>query len=129
MQGRRPQLQVLYLELNRLFFRGRLPHYRVRRARLMDPWMDAKRSVLRIWRTQRRWGDRLGDCDLDARCIRVSNALFSKEERRVLLHEMCHAATPGAGHGQAWCNEMRRLAKEGETWAAEEAADYDQEPE
>ena len=77
------------------------------------------------WQPKRRWADRLGDCNVGARCIRVSSALAAEDERRVLLHEMCHAATPGDdGHGHQWRKEMRRLAEHGETWAAEEAAAY-----
>ena len=132
MRQPRRRLSEVFSALNWRYFDGQLPHYRVRRARLADPDMDEMRRELRRlrgqrpWRPRRRWADLLGDCHVAARCIRVSDALSSEDERRVLLHEMCHAATPGDGHGRHWCREMRRLAKLGEVWAAEEAADYDQ---
>jgi hypothetical protein len=44
--------------------------------------------------------------------------LLPDHERRVLLHEMAHAVTPGDGHGEQWRAEMVRLAEEhGEEWA------------
>jgi hypothetical protein len=128
MRTQRQPLRRLYAELNRRFFDGHLPTYRVRRAPFADPWMDAFRrgsGGRRLRQPRRRWADRLGDCDSAAQCIRVSDSLSADEERRVLLHEMCHAATPGDDHGPRWCQMMRRLAEQGETWAAEEADEYE----
>jgi predicted metal-dependent hydrolase len=101
---RRPLSQV-FATLNERYFNGQLPRYRVHRSPLAV-------------------AQRLGECDVASRRIRVSDALPAELERRVLLHEMCHAATPGGGHGRRWRAAMQRLAEQGETWATEEASLY-----
>jgi hypothetical protein len=68
--------------------------------------------------------------------IRISGALRLRPvlERRVLLHEMCHAATEdealqgGGEHGPEWRAEMYRLAREhGESWAEKDAQRFERE--
>ena len=132
---RRPPLTRLFAELNRRYFDGQLPRYRVIRVDFGDPLMDLvrrerrnrKRCGPRPWPRQ-TWADddvvlwwQLGECDAATRCIRIDESLSAEAERRVLLHEMCHAATPGADHGPAFQRELTRLATYGEAWAAEEA--------
>jgi hypothetical protein len=60
--------------------------------------------------------------------IRILSSLGDRE-RRVLLHEMSHAAAwfggfPDEKHGPRFVAELERLATLGETWAAEDAARY-----
>jgi len=104
-------------ELNRAFFRGRLPRYRVRRCsqRTMRALLHASGC------------DCQGHCDDERRLISIVKGLSPSDERRVLLHEMCHIGTPGA-HGKPWQRKMARLAQFGEGWAEEQRAEYSKRP-
>lgn len=106
------EAQRLYEELNRRYFRGRLPHYRVRFVRRLFP--DSA-------------GTFYGRCDSDRKLIllRHDRAPGAPTLRQSLLHEMCHIGAPG--HGKRWQAKMRRLAALGETWAEQEAARYAEE--
>jgi hypothetical protein len=136
---RRVPLSRLFTALNHHFWNDTLPPLRVRYFRIYHP----KYSELNRWmnreirlRVRRQWRAEgiplppkappsprlLGVCHAD-REIRIQPRLWPWQTRRVLLHEMAHAATPGAGHGPAWQAEMRRLAALGETWAALEASE------
>jgi hypothetical protein len=95
-------LTKLYDELNRLHLRGRLPSYRVRRARL-------KRV--------------LGYCSDERRLIVVQSDQRGPALRRLLLHEMCHVGS--SGHGRRFQRKLRRLARRGEGQMLAECAEYD----
>jgi len=95
--------QRLFEQLNERFFWGRLPQYRVRR---INPRCSG-------------WG---GECDAGARTISLARYLSGEAARQVLLHEMCHVGTPG--HGKRFQVKLQRLARLGESWAAEEARMY-----
>jgi hypothetical protein len=111
---RRKPLGEFYDALNLTHFGGTLPAYECRR-----------------WGPRIKYGcvvnyRKLGYCWPPGRVIRVMGMLPDDQERQVLLHEMCHAATPGDGHGPRWLAEMRRLAAEhGEAWAADAAQQYE----
>ena len=119
---KRPRsLQVLFAELNRSHFDGRLSTYTVRRTcvTLNSVKRLTRGGAVHRFRWTRPW----------ARQIRVVGVLQRRPriERRV-LHEMCHAAAEaeaifrGEPHGQEWRVEMYRLAREhGEAWAEQEA--------
>lgn len=92
----------LFDDLNRRYFGGRLPKYRVVLAALPGP-CD-------------------GRCETDRRLIRLARRLAPDERRRLLLHEMCHIGIPG--HGVRWQARMLRLADQGEGWARKEARAY-----
>ena len=92
-------LDQLFDELNRVFFEGRLPKYRVRRC---EPHSREH-----------------GFIDNAAATIWIC---ASPDPRKTLLHEMCHIGTPG--HGRLFRAKLRRLARLGETWAQAERAYY-----
>jgi hypothetical protein len=107
---RRSRLDQLYDALNREFFRARLPPYTV------------------------RLGYRLGYgfCDTAHRRILLRSGLSESTVptarhtlRQTLLHEMCHIGT--RYHGKRWQAKMLRLADRGETWARDEAREYQRE--
>ncbi len=100
-------LQRLYDELNRQFFHGRLPRYRV--------------AFTTFYGSRQR-----GRCVSKRRLILVRRGLDGEELRRVLLHEMCHIGA--LGHGQRWQSKLRSLAEQGESWADEEAKRYAEGP-
>jgi hypothetical protein len=61
--------------------------------------------------------------------ILIQSGLSSRAERRVLIHEMCHAKLPAhRGHDRAFLSELRRLGRRGETWAIHEADRYAKDP-
>ncbi len=96
-------LQKLYADLNRQFFRGKLPRYRA----------TFSKEVI---------GPFQGICLDKRRLIRLRRGLPPQEIRQVLLHEMCHIRT--RGHGRRWQEKMLRLAAQGEAWAKEEVDQY-----
>lgn len=109
---RRRPLGEMFAELNESHFGGRLPAYACRRVGPRIGRFGELRN--------RRWGT----CDLRRRRILVLGMLPHEHERRVLLHEMCHAAVAldgELGHGPRFRAEMARLSREhGETWAESE---------
>jgi len=61
--------------------------------------------------------------------ILIQTGLSPRAERRVLIHEMCHARLPSHhGHGYLFLSELRRLGRRGETWALAEADSYANDP-
>jgi hypothetical protein len=84
------ELQFLFDRYNRLYWRGRLPRYRVQAAGLD--------------------GSILGRCDLTRRTIEidVSKHKNPRHVRSTLLHEMVHAATR-SGHDIKFFAQMERL--------------------
>lgn len=90
------RLQNLYEELNKRFFRNRLPRYNVR----ISPSLPSH-----------------GKCLSDRRTI-LLRPMEPGLLRQFLLHEMCHIGSPD--HGQRFQAKLQAIADEGETWAAEE---------
>ena len=93
----------MFDSLNRQFWDGRLPKYRVRQK--AQPWRN-------------------GLCDPRSRTISISTHRAGSEEavRRTLLHEMCHIVERSGFHGPKFCEQLLRLAERGEEWARAEAA-------
>jgi hypothetical protein len=61
--------------------------------------------------------------------IVIQSGLSLQTERRVLIHEMCHARLPAyRGHGGPFLDQLRRLARRGERWALDEADWYVHDP-
>lgn len=57
--------------------------------------------------------------------ILIQSGLSPRTERRVLIHEMCHARLPRhRGHGRPFLTELRRVGERGEGWALREARRY-----
>ena len=66
------------------------------------------------------WDDTIdqdGYCDYDTQTIAVSRRLAEANSdgwfRDVVLHEIAHALTPGAGHGQRWRETAIRIGSTG----------------
>jgi hypothetical protein len=95
------KLTALFNELNKKYFKNRLPAYQV-----------VYKSAVR----------RQGYCDSEHHVIQVLKGMGEECTRRVLLHEMCHIGTPY--HGKGFLAKLNRLAKQGETWAIDEANEY-----
>jgi hypothetical protein len=98
------QRQELFEIYNRRFFEGRLPAYRI------------------VVGNRYGTGNGLhGFCRKKEREIHLDPRLRGVELKKVLLHEMAHAATRGT-HGKQWLAEMFRLAEMGaptrEDWKA-----------
>ena len=96
------RLQRLFDELNKVFFRGRLPRYRVFRKPLR--------------------ANHNGWCLSEKRTILLHRELVGEELRQVLLHEMCHIGS--SGHDKRFQAKLTRLASMGEAWATKEAQMY-----
>lgn len=92
----------LFHDLNKQFFGGRLPRYRVTlsSSALLD-----------------------GECLSGQRLIRLRRGPADRPLREILLHEMCHIGT-GNGHGEKFLARLRGLAAQGEAWATDEADGY-----
>ena len=103
-------VQALYDQLNRRFFGGRLPRYRVVLAE-------------RLPRTSWTEPTTMAFCDDKRELIRLRRTVAPTALRRALLHEMCHIGLP-YGHGKRFCARLLKLAAHGETWAKWEAASY-----
>jgi hypothetical protein len=97
----------LFDELNRRYWKGRLPRYRVIRRQILP----------------RR---RLGICSDKTGTILLLQSLAGEELRLTLLHEMCHIGS-GAGysHGPRFQKKMRRLVRLGEVKLLEDVERYD----
>jgi hypothetical protein len=96
-------LSELFDEYNERFWDGRLPEYSIK---VVDSDIPA-------------WG---GECVSKSRTILMRRGLSDKENRRVLLHEMCHIRT--YHHGKKFIAQLKHLAELGETWANEEIEMY-----
>jgi hypothetical protein len=84
----RSAIEKLFDRLNRKYWAGRLPRYRV-------------------FESQKHGG--LGMCLRGKKRIYIRAGFPPYIRRKVLLHEMCHAATNDA-HGKVWQAEMLRIA-------------------
>jgi hypothetical protein len=97
----------LFDELNRRYWRGRLPRYRI-----------IQRSTLS--------GGALGQCRDGTRTILIAPHASVDALRATLLHEMCHIGTgPGLAHGPRFVRKLRRLVKLGESPLLEDVERYD----
>lgn len=108
----RTLLERLFDDLNTELFDGRIARCAVRRASYLT---------------------RLHGCDglyePSRHQILIQSGLSPHAERRVLIHEMCHAKLPAHhGHGYAFLRELRRLGRQGERWAMKEANRYAHDP-
>ena len=100
------KVSVLFDELNRRYWRGRLPKYRVIRRNLS--------------------GKLLGRCDNERRTILLDNNQIDEDLRLTLLHEMCHIGrTPGWEHGPTFRRKVNRLVRLGESKLIEDVERYD----
>jgi SprT-like family protein len=108
----RTVLERLFDDLNTELFDGRIAPCAVRRASHL---------------TRRHGCD--GLYEPSRHQILIQSGLSSRAERRVLIHEMCHARLPAhRGHGSAFRCELRRLGRRGEAWAVREAERYASDP-
>lgn len=98
-------LRRLFDDLDATFFKRRLKGYRVRRS-------DSLPRNMR------------GYCDLERQLIRIKPGITGDSLRRLLLHEMCHAAARYGGHGKTFLRQLERLEAAGELWAREEIEGY-----
>ncbi len=91
----RTHASQLFDELNRKYWRGRLPRYRV-----------IQRATLHGLQ---------GRCNNARRTILLAPHPSPEPLRLTLLHEMCHIGTPY--HGRRFQANLERLACQGEAWA------------
>jgi len=109
---RRTALERLFDDLNTELFDGRIAQCAVRRA----SYLARRHGCDGLYAPSRRQ-------------ILIQTGLSAPTERRVLIHEMCHAKlSADFGHGSAFLSELRRLGRRGETWAFREAARYANDP-
>ncbi len=103
----RTEANRLFDELNRKYWRGKLPKYRV-----------IRRAVL--------FGRCLGLCSNDSRTILLRRDLEGEALRLTLLHEMCHIGPEsGYDHGPRFLRKLRRLARLGEPKLLDDIERYD----
>ncbi len=94
------RLQNLFDALNKQFFQGRLPRYRVKLWDSLPPH---------------------GQCVTEHNLI-LLRPMEPQQLRQVLLHEMCHIGEPG--HGRRFQAKLERLLAQGEDWASDEIKAY-----
>ena len=105
---RRTAVEQLFDRLNAELFAGRVRTCTVRRA----PYLERAYACDGLYEPMRNR-------------ILLQSGLPPPAERRVLIHEMCHAALPThAGHGKPFLEQLHRLARRGEAWADREARRY-----
>ncbi len=102
------KLNRLFDQLNKRFWRGRLPKYRV-----------ISRGKIP--------GDALGACRNETKIISLRKDLSEEDLRLTLLHEMCHIGPEvgGDAHGPRFRRKLRRLADLGEPKLVEDIERYD----
>ena len=105
-KSRRSEASRLFDELNRRYWRGRLPRYRVIRRALLPRF--------------------LGTCSDETQTILVDSSLAGEMLRLTLLHEMCHIGTDkGYSHGPVFLRKLRRIERLGEPKLLSEVEQYD----
>ena len=98
---------ILFDELNRRYWRGRLPRYRL---------------ICRNLTKQ----ELLGRCYNQGKTILLEKSLTDDALRQTLLHEMCHIGSgPGYDHGRLFLRKVRRLVRLGESKLIEDVERYD----
>ncbi len=102
------EADLLFDELNRLYWRGRLPKYHVIRG-------YAGR------------GGRRGECVHFSGTIVLDERIKSRQLlRHILLHEMCHIGpVTRDAHGPRWSRKVARLVRLGETRLQEDLLMYE----
>lgn len=90
------QVQALFDALNKQFFRGRLPRYRVKLLDSIPPH---------------------GQCVTERRLI-LLRPMEPEQLRQLLLHEMCHIGA--SGHGPRFQARLQAVADQGEECARRE---------
>jgi hypothetical protein len=112
LHRRRTAIQLLFDQLNAELFDGQIAPSAVRRAH----HLARAHGCDGLFEPQRRH-------------ILIQSGLSPRSERRVLLHEMCHARLPSHhGHGRPFLAQLRRLGRRGERWALREADRYVRDP-
>lgn len=109
-------LSRLFDEMNRQFFRGRLPKYRIvfsRQSRILGGICIPERRLIRL---------HPGLLANPAGSFNHPEVDSAERIRRVLLHEMCHIGR--VSHAKRWQAKMLRLADMGEMWAVGEVEEY-----
>ena len=97
------KVTLLFDDLNRRYWRGRLPKYRVIR-------LDLSHNKL------------LGYCNNQRRTIILHKHQTGEDLRLTLLHEMCHIGNArGLDHGATFQRKVRRLVNLGEPKLIEDA--------
>jgi hypothetical protein len=101
----------LFHTLNKKFFRGQLPNYRIEFVAVSVLTPD--------------YGDAGGQHIGSERKILVTEPLRHQPEalRKMLIHEMVHAET-GDEHDERFFDKLIDIARAGESWAWEEAREY-----
>ena len=108
----RTVLERLFDHLNSELFNGRIAACAVRRA----PYLARLYGCDGLYEPSRHR-------------ILIQSGLSRAMERRVLIHEMCHASLPTHhGHGRPFLAELRRVGRRGEHWALREATRYATDP-
>ena len=103
------QISRLFNELNRRYWRARLPRYRVIRVRSIG-----KKAKY------------IGFCNNRTKTILLDASLNGNELRETLIHEMCHIGMPkDYGHGPIFQRKLRRLARLGECGMRDDLKCYD----
>jgi SprT-like family len=131
----RPRLQ----QFNRQLFGGELPAYEVRVELLIPRLTIISRRDGSHQQLPPLGNELHGMCLTEDQLIFIDSRCAALEDecvRKVLLHEMCHAAVcrnapapiEGDPHGKEFVAELRRLAAVGEAWASEEAEYYETVP-
>lgn len=92
-----PSLKRWLNEYNRRYFAGKIP----RDVRVY--WEPADGNLGDAGQKDGQWTIRIDPC------LRFS----SRMAKMALLHELCHVAHPGCGHGPVFQKAMMRLAKQG----------------
>lgn len=102
------EADLLFDELNRLYWRGRIPKYRVKRGYAGNR------------------GKRQAECFHFSGIILLDEQIKSKRLlRHLLLHEMCHIGPQMRdAHGPRWLRKVARLVRLGETDLQEDLAQY-----
>ena len=102
-------LQARFDDLNRRYWRGRLPRYRVR----FSPGLRKRTGCI-------------GQCDDSQHLIVIDPSETGTALRLTLLHEMCHVGNHhGAWHGPIFLRKLRRLERLGETGLVADIERYD----
>ena len=101
----------MYKEFNAKFFGNRLPHYYVRVVKSI-PYYETCQGL----------------CDMEKKLIYMDWVEFLMEDARraILLHELCHVATPrDPGHGWRFLAQLKRLQRMGEgEWVQDQLEQY-----
>src|SRR5262249_42220725 len=82
------------------------------RADYFPPWRSASKRTVRFAEPPRNLANHAAFCDAYPRTIWINR---SEPPLETLIHEMCHAVTPG-GHGMKWQERMRLAARDAETY-------------